>query len=231
MLSSLISGEPVTTADKIAPDIKKTVCISGHREKSISPYNANPVYMNMTVAAVRLYIARYIDMAAEHGYVNFISGLATGADLWAAEYIVRKRRNNSELRLIGAMPYLRHAERFSPEDKKLLAYVEHNADFLVTVDPDPDIVYSKTPGRGSADLYRNRNYYMVDNSSAVIAFLNSGESFSGTSQTVNYAYRCGRKICRFGLDDVFRTIDISGTDLRSIARTLSFLDNVFDDPL
>lgn len=231
MLSSLISGEPVITTDMIVPDAKKTVCISGHREKSISPYMGDPVYRDITISAVKLFLGRYIDMAAERGYENFISGLATGADLWAAEYILRKRRNNNRIRLIGAMPYLRHAERFSPADKKLLEYVEHNADHLVTVDPDPDIVYSKSAGRNSGDLYRNRNYYMVDNSSAVIAFFNSGESFSGTAQTVNYAYRKGKKICRFGLDDVFHIIDISGTDLRSIAKTIAFLENAFDDPV
>lgn len=231
MLTSLISGEPVQTADRLAVDASRTVCISGHREKSITPYNGNPVYQNITVSAVRLMLERYIDMAAERGYVSFISGLATGADLWAADYIIRKRRQNSSIRLIGAMPYLRHAERFSAADKRLLAMVEHEADQLITVDPDPNIVYSKTHGRGSPDLYRNRNYYMVDNSSAVIAFFNSGETYSGTAQTLNYANRRSRQVCRFGLEDVFRIIDSSGTDLRNIARTLSFLDNVFDLPL
>ena len=231
MLTSLISGEPVQLAEGFAPDITKTVCISGHRAKSIAPYNGNPVYQNITAAAVKLMLGRYIDMAAERGYVSFISGLATGTDLWAAEHIIRKRSQNSSIQLIGAMPYLRHAERFSAADKRLLAEVEREADLLITVDPDPDIVYSKTHGRGSRDLYRNRNYYMVDNSAAVIAFFNSDETFSGTAQTLNYASRRGRKICRFGLEDVYRIIDRSGTDLRNIARSISFLDNVFDKSL
>lgn len=228
MLSSLVSSMPVYDAGQLSTDLKRTVCISGHREKSIAPYHGDPVLLNITVSAVKLMLARYIDMAAERGFDTFISGLATGTDLWAAEYIIRKKRSNSEIRLIGAMPYLRHAEMFSSADRVTLAEIERNADYLVTVDPDPDIIYNRADKNGSAKLYRNRNYYMVDRSSAVIAFFNSGSSFSGTSQTVSYAYRTGRKICRFGLEDIFSVIDKAGTDIRAIGREIAFLENVFD---
>lgn len=232
MLKSLISGQPVFTADKVAPDRKKTVCITGHREKSVPSYGGNPLYRSITLAAVKLMLYRYIDMAVERGYLNFISGLAVGTDLWAAEYIVKKRKSNENIRLIGAMPYLRHAERFPPDYRRLLAEVEKESDLLVTVNGDPDIVYGLPSGGGkrSTELYRERNYFMVDNSSAVIAFLSSGHSISGTAQTVNYANRSGCRVCRFGIDDVFRIIGSSGTDIRLIGREIMFLDNVFDAP-
>jgi uncharacterized phage-like protein YoqJ len=228
MLSSLVSSMPVYSADQVSTDPKRTICISGHREKSITPYHGDPVFRNITVQSVKLMLARYIDMAAERGYDTFISGLATGTDLWAAEYILQKKKLNSSIKLIGAMPYLRHADLFPSSERKVLAEIEQEADFLVTVDPDPDIVYNKTDKKGSGQLYRNRNYYMVDRSSAVIAFFNSGSSFSGTSQTLSYAYRTGRKICSFGLEDIFSLIDRAGTDLRSISREIAFLENVFD---
>lgn len=226
MLKSLISGMPVGSAKELATDRSRTVCITGHREKNILPYKGDPVFSDITVGAVKMMLYRYIDMAAERGYTDFISGLATGADLWAAEYLVRKKQNDPRIRLIGAMPYLRHAERFPRDYAKLLEEVERAADVLVTVNPDPDIVYGKQGG--AAWLYRDRNYFMVDRSSAVIAFLNSGSFASGTSQTVNYAYRNGRLICRFGIDDVYALIDRAGTDLRSIGRETVFLNNVFD---
>ena len=124
------------------------------------------------------------------------------------------------------MPYLRHAERFPRDYVTLLEYVERSADVLVTVNSDPDIVYGKHGE--AAGLYRDRNYYMVDRSSAVIAFLNEGSFASGTSQTVNYAYRNGRLICRFGINDVYALIDRAGADLRSIRRETAFLNNAFD---
>ena len=226
MFSSLISGEPVSPAYSFIPDRPRTVCISGHREKSIIPYSGDPQYRQLTVTAVKLMLNRYIDMAVERGYTTFISGLASGADLWAAQSVMVKKRTHPSLRLICVMPYLRHADHFSQYWKEVLELVEHNSDALLTVNTDPDIVYSRS-GAGSS-LYRDRNYYMVDRSSAVIAFLNEGSFASGTSQTVNYAYRNGRLICRFGINDVYALIDRAGADLRSIRRETAFLNNVFD---
>lgn len=230
MLHSLISNVPVYSADKVAPERNRTVCITGHREKSIPSYLNNPIYRNITIASVKLMLYRYIDMAAESGYENFISGLAVGIDLWAAEYIIKKKKTNKKLCLIGAMPYLRHAERFPKFYREMLADVEKNADYLVTVNDNPSITYgsSSLGANFSRDLYRNRNYYMVDNSSAVIAFLNSNSNFSGTSQTVNYARRTGCNVKSFGIDDLFDIITSAGPDIRQIGREISFLSNVFN---
>ncbi len=226
MLISLNSGMPVIAAQELVSDPSRTVCITGHREKSVVPYRDEPRNAYATVGAVKMMLYRHIDMAAERGYTDFISGLATGADLWAAEYIVRKKQTDPRIRLIGAMPYLRHAERFPKDSLELLELVERAADVLLTVNSDPDIIYGKH-GEASG-LYRDRNYYMVDRSAAVIAFPNEGSFASGTSQTVNYAYRNGRVICRFGLRDVYELMDRAGTDLRNIRRELAFLNNAFD---
>lgn len=224
LLHSLNSDMPVITADKFVPGIlSHTVCITGHREKSISAYGGNPVYKDMTVSAVKLMLCRYIDMAVERGYTDFFSGLAIGTDLWAAEYILKKKKSNNSLRLIGVMPFLRHAEFFPKPYKELLTETEKQADVLLTVNSDPEITYSH-----SSALYKDRNYFMVENSSAVIAFLNSGSFASGTAQTVNYANRRGRKVCRFGIDDIYRIIDKTGPDIRKIGKEIQFLDNEFD---
>lgn len=227
MLTSLVSGLPVMAPEDASFPAEKTICITGHREKSIVPYQDIPIYRELTVSAVKLMLCRYIDMAAEHGYEWFISGLATGTDLWAAEYIIRKKQTNSKIKLAGAMPYLRHAEHFPASQLRLLKEVEENCDCLISVSTDPQAVYNKGFGR---NLYRDRNYFMVDKSSAVIAFLDSGKSWSGTGQTVNYGYRTDRLIKSFGLDDVYRLIDESGPDIREISRYIAFLDNVFDLP-
>ena len=231
MLKSLISGETVYPASMVIPNINKTVCISGHRKNKITPYMCNTAYSQITYSAVKLMLYRYIDMAVECGYEIFISGLAGGTDLWAAEYVIEKKKRNSRITLISMMPFLRHAEFFSSYDKKMLAEIEKNSDYLVTVNENPDIMYGKSVYENcSPVLYRNRNYCMVDKSSAVIAFYDNKSSFSGTSQTINYAYRNGRKIYSFDMNDVFKVIDIAGTNIRRIGQEILFIKNVFDAP-
>ncbi len=227
MFNSLISGEPVSPASEFRPDRPRTVCITGHREKSILPFSGDPQFRELTFTAARLMLCQYINMAIDRGFTDFISGLATGADLWAAQYILKKKKTVPSVNLIGVMPYLRHAERFPAYWLEVLEEVEHGADMLYTVSTDPDIIYAKK-GEGSS-LYRDRNYFMVDKSSAVIAFLNSGSFASGTAQTVNYAYRNGKQICRFSMENVYEVIERAGTDPKQVAREISFLPNVFDN--
>ena len=127
---------------------------------------------------------------------------------------------------------VRHSERFSQRSRELLADVERGADKLLTTSIDPLVIYGK--GRGtdnsSPDLYRTRNYYMVDKASAVISYFNEGSFKSGTFQTLNYAVRQGRRIRRYGLEDVYALIDECGPDIDSIRRKLVFMENVFEMP-
>ena len=232
MLFSLDSGVPVLPAEDFKGDTDTAVCFTGHRETSVIPYRNEPVYRSITLRTVQLMLCRYIDMAVESGYRSFISGLAAGTDLWAAKYILAKKRSDSSIRLIGVMPYLRHAERFAPQYKETLADVEKGADVLLTTNTDPAVIYEKK-GAGentSPDVYRERNYFMVDNASAVISYFNEGSFKSGTYQTLNYAARQGRKIRRFGLEDAYALIDECGPDIESIRRRLIFMENVFEMP-
>lgn len=232
MLFSLDSGVPVLPADSIDCDPQTTICFTGHREAGVIPYKNQPIYRNITLRTVQLMLCRYIDMAVESGYRSFISGLAAGTDLWAARYIIIKKRSDSSIRLIGVMPYLRHAERFTPRCREELADVEKGADVLLTTNTDPTVIYGKK-GAGvntSPDLYKERNYFMADNASAVISYFNEGSFKSGTYQTLNYAVRKGLKIRRFGLEDVYALIDECGPDIEKIRRMVAFMENVFEMP-
>lgn len=232
MLISLDSGVEVMPAVPLETAAERTVCFTGHRETSVIPYMNEPKYRSITLRTIQLMLFRYIDMAVEYGYRSFISGLAVGTDLWAAKYILNKKRSDSSIRLIGVMPYLRHAERFGSNYKEILADVERGADILMTTNTDPNVVYGKSSGSGnkSPDLYRVRNYFMVDNASAVISYFNEGSFKSGTYQTLNYAVRQSLKIRRFGLDEAYSLIDECGADIDSIRRKLVFMENLFDLP-
>lgn len=228
MLLSLDSGKAFLTADSAVLYPERTVCITGHRERSIVPYKDDPANLHMTRSAIRLMLYRYIEMAIEKGYTDFFSGLADGTDLWAAEYVLMKKQKNKELRLIGAAPFLRHSRFLGNDARSLLCNVENGADCLIVINSDPDIVYGKTRGFGkSPDVYRDRNYFMVDNSSAVLAFFDEGNPRSGTGQTVNYALKQGRIVRNFGLSDVYSIMDEADMDWKKICALIKAKENVF----
>ena len=224
-MKSLISGVEVLPVTALDTDIAKTVCITGHRKNRIAVYENNPV---LTYSAIKLMLYKYIDMAVEAGYENFINGLAGGTDLWSAEYVTMKKHRNDRIRLISVMPFLRHADFMSENDRSALENVEKNSDYLITVNTNPDITYSRHKSADSSDrLYRDRNYYMVDHSSAVIAFADREQKFSGTVQTVNYAYRNGKKICSFSTEQIHDIIGKSHSDIRTVSYEIALLENVF----
>ncbi len=225
MLRSLTSGIWLTSPEHFIPQPEKTVCITGHRIKSIIPYRNDDSFLELTVTGIQFMLCRYIDMAIEAGYTSFIDGLSTGTDLWAAQYLSRLKNNGADIRLIGAMPYRRHAERFRPVEQEILRKVELSCDAVICTSPDPDIVYSKS-GAGK-ELYRTRNYFMADCSSAAIAYYNHSEYRSGTHQTVAYLNSCGKQVAEFSSDDLYRIIDEAGTDTAAVRQRISLLPNPF----
>ena len=222
---SLTSGVMLDTPENMNNDRKKTICISGHREKSIVPYQNNFAYRDITANTVKCMLARYLDLAYMNGYDTFISGMAVGADLWGAEHIVDRRRQGTDISFIGVLPYLHHADCFPKRYVDLLYKVEREADKLILMSQNPDISYRSCPvnENESRTLYRDRNYFMVDHSSAIIAFFNDNSNYSGTAQTVNYARRQGLNICRFGIDTVYSLI----SRYRNMERIQSAIQNIF----
>ncbi|MBR1592996.1 MAG: DUF1273 family protein [Ruminococcus sp.] len=228
MLYSLNSGMSLCPSYEVMTDTGKTVCISGHRDKSIVPYVSDN--SDATVFAVRKMLFSFIDIAVKRGFDTFISGLAEGTDLQAADYICRIKRAEN-LRLIGAIPFLKHSLAFTPEYSDMLETVEKNADILTVINDEAQMTYGKEKTWfSSPTVYRERNYFMVDKSSEVIAFLNENNFRSGTYQTVRYAMRRGRKVHRFGIKDIYGILERTGTDKERITdeinRTCGYLYDI-----
>ena len=216
MLYSRISGEPLLPAELFAADMSRSVCITGHRENGIIPYEGST---EAATAGVKRFLCRCIDMAAEAGYEYFFSGLASGTDLWAAEHVIKRRIDGAPVKL----------RTF--RSGRLLGIIERNADHLLIVNGDPAAFFSRTPGKHSSpSLYRDRNYFMVDHSSAVIAFLNPETLHSGTGQTVNYARRCGKRIVSFSCEDVHRALERAGGDPAAMDMDTVYPENMFEYP-
>ena len=143
-------------------------CFTGHR----------PERLGMPEIEVISGLKKEIRQAIADGFQTFISGVARGVDLWAAEIVLAFRDEGAEIRLICASPYRGFASRWSREWQERYRRVMERADLVRFICPG----YSR-------DCFQRRNEWMIDHSARVIAVYNGQPS--GTRNTIEYARRCG----------------------------------------
>ena len=143
-------------------------CFTGHRPEKIA------LPEHKVVAALEKEICAAIDA----GFTTFISGMARGSDIWAAEIVLRLRRKNPALHLIAASPYDGFEKSWSLDWQKRYAAIMAEADLIRFICDH----YSKS-------CFQIRNVWMVDHSARVIAVYN-GEA-GGTRNTIKYSEKCG----------------------------------------
>ncbi len=146
-------------------------CFTGHRPGKIS----------LKEREMKRLLETAIDAAIAHGYVTFISGMAQGTDIYAAEIILEKRRTNNDLHLICALPHPDFESRRSLYEKLRFERIIRKADFVKEVN---DHYFT--------GCYQVRNKWMVDHSSLVIAVFNGQKG--GTKNTIDYAVQKGIRI-------------------------------------
>lgn len=122
-------------------------------------------------------LKREIRTAIADGFQTFISGMARGVDLWAAEIVLALRDEGAAVRLICASPYKGFESRWRREWRERYQKVMEQADLVRFICPG----YSR-------DCLQRRNEWMVDHSARVIAVYNGQPG--GTRNTVDYAKRC-----------------------------------------
>ena len=151
--------------------LMKSVAFSGHRK--IPASGIDRLRSQLRSAILRLYDA---------GCVDYISGMAVGFDLLAAEAVLELRGEGTELRLTAAIPCPGQSRFYSVGDKARYQKVLNEADRIVTV--------SKSYHRG---CMLRRNDYLVDNSGQFIAYYD-GSRRGGTAYTVSRAKAAGRPV-------------------------------------
>ena len=145
---------------------KRRVCFTGHR----------PEKLNKSEAEIVASLEREIRAAITDGFQTFISGMARGVDIWAAEVVLRLRNNGSPIHLIAASPYQGFERAWSPAWQHRYASALAGADIVRFISSQYD--------RG---CFQRRNEWMVDHAGRVIAVFN-GEK-GGTKNTIDYATR------------------------------------------
>lgn len=141
-------------------------CFTGHR----------PEKLNMSETEVIAWLEAEMRKAIDDGFVTFISGMARGVDIWAAEIVLRLRDEGLPIHLISASPFEGFERSWSEDWKRRYNEILNRADIVKFVCKG----YSRA-------CFQIRNEWMVDRSARVIAVYN-GEP-GGTKNTVDYALR------------------------------------------
>ena len=150
-------------------------CFTGHR----------PEKLTQSEKEITALLETAIRAAIQDGFVTFLSGMARGVDIWAAEIVLRLRDEGQPVRLICAAPFDGFEKSWSTDWQKRYRRVWAAADYQKFICP----AYSR-------DCFQRRNEWMVDHSARLIAVFN-GER-GGTKNTIDYAARQGVPIVMLG---------------------------------
>ena len=143
-------------------------CFTGHR----------PERLGMPEIEVISGLKKEIRQAIADGFQTFISGMARGVDLWAAEIVLALRDEGAAVRLICASPYRGFESRWGRDWQERYRLVMERADLVRFICPG----YSR-------DCFQRRNEWMVNHSARVIAVYNGQPS--GTRNTIEYVRQRG----------------------------------------
>lgn len=150
----------------------KTCCFSGHRPKSL-PWGYEE--RGKKFKKFQKQLKPEIIKAICNGYENFISGMAMGMDMLAAEVVLKLKKKHSNIKLECAIPCTNQTEKWMDSYKNRYEKILSKAD-KVTMHSDKNYF---------AGCMQIRNKFMVDNSSLIIALYNG--TSGGTKQTLDYA--------------------------------------------
>ena len=142
---------------------KRSVCITGHRtlEKDIT----------------KEYVEEWLNKAIDKNFDTFYVGMALGFDTLCFQ-VLEKIRKKRKIKIIACIPCPSQPVKFSFFQK--LEY------YRMIKSADEKVVLSETY---TPYCMQKRNQYMVDHSSAVLAYLR--RNYGGTANTVNYAKKNG----------------------------------------
>ncbi len=143
---------------------KKRCCFTGHR----------PEKLDRPEAEIVAWLESEIRKAVDDGFVTFISGMARGVDIWAAEIVLRLRDEGLPIHLICASPFEGFERRWEESWRNRYINVIKKADLVKYICKH----YSRA-------CFQIRNEWMVDRSSRIIAVYD-GHS-GGTKNTICYA--------------------------------------------
>ena len=151
-------------------------------EAATAAFTGHRWYDSSRKHSVRKRIEECVREAYRNGITNFISGMAIGFDLLAAEVVLSLKQECPAITLTAALPFGEQASRFNERNKSRYYKCLSQADDIVILSNDY-----------TAKCYLERDRFMVEHSSLLIACYD-GRNKGGTFWTVNYAARTGKNV-------------------------------------
>ena len=157
----------------------KACAFTGHRPKTF-PWKYNEVASSCVLLKETL--EEQIKLLVDRGVMDFLSGMAQGVDLWCAQIVLDLRKENPALKLHAILPCVGQERKWTVSAQERYRSILMQANEVIYVGQE----YSR-------DCMLERNRYLVDHSSILLAVYN-GAYRSGTGMTVRYAQKLGREV-------------------------------------
>ncbi len=157
---------------RITTNKEQTVCFTGHRSQKL-PWRFNE--KDERCKAMKITLRWEIEKAIHRGYKTFLCGMALGFDTICAETVIELKKDYPDIQLIGAIPCRTQDSKWAEKDKLRYRELLQKLDGI-------RCIYDEYIG---TECMLERNCYMVNNSSLMIALFN-GQA-GGTKSTIDYA--------------------------------------------
>lgn len=178
MIKKLAELFGVTNPSTFCPD-GRTCAFTGHRPQNLPfRFNESDKRCIALKKQLRKLIVRLIE---QHNVTHFISGMAIGVDMYAAEIVLDLKAKYPHITLESAIPCETQAAKWSePLRDRYFKIAEQ-------CDKETMLQTQYTP-----DCMQNRNRYMVDQADVLLAVWDGTPS--GTGSTVQYAKTQGKAV-------------------------------------
>ena len=156
-----------------------SLCFTGHRSEKLPRTEER-------MEKLKLKLWEEIDKAIKNGIDTFYFGACYGFDLLCADIVAKRKRvikmsDPKIIKLIAVIPFEEQASRWKESDRELYYDLLPKCDEVITLNTH----YKQ-------GCYHERNRYMVDRCSQMIAYYDFGSG--GTAYTINYAKTDGLEI-------------------------------------
>lgn len=150
----------------------KTCAFTGHRPQSL-PFGFNENNTGCIQLKEKLRELT-IHMVEDEGVLHFLSGMALGTDLFAAEIVIQLRKSYPDISLSAIIPCASQPSKWSSFQQNRYKNVLRLCDHAIVIQKEY-----------TSDCMQKRNEYLIDHADCIIAVWDG--RISGTGQTIQLA--------------------------------------------
>ena len=159
--------------------ITRACAFTGHRPHKL-PWRGDEAAP--ACVALREVLTAQIDALVRNGYTEFLSGMAEGTDIWAAQAVLTLREKYPMMKLHCILPCFDQSAKWAASSRKRYRSILEQADSIIFVNRENE-----------KNCMLERDRFLVSYASVVLAVYN-GEKRGGTAATVRYARKLEREL-------------------------------------